>query len=178
MKLHSTLNRAGKGADADTFAKKWLNDHPKDVAFRFYLAEQALGEKNLRSAVALYQSVIALQPDNVVALNNLAWAAGQLSDPKAIGYAERAVRLAPDSPAALDTLGSLLVSKGDANKGLEYLTRAAALAPARYDIRLNYARALVKAGRADDARKELTALQAVTDDFPGKSDIPALLKQI
>ena len=176
IKLHTTLNRAGKAAEAEAMAKKWLAEHPKDAGFRIYLAERALADKNLRSAVTHYQAVVALQPDNVVALNNLAWSAGQLGDPKAIGYAERAVRLAPDSAAALDTLGTLLVSKGDASKGLEYLTKAAELAPKRHDIRLNYAKALAKAGRPDDARKELVALQAVADEFPGKSEIPALLK--
>ena len=175
-KLHTTLNRAGKAAEAEAMAKKWLAEHPKDAGFRIYLAERALADKNLRLAVTHYQAVVALQPDNVVALNNLAWSAGQLGDPKAIGYAERAVRLAPDSAAALDTLGTLLVAKGDASKGLEYLTRAADLAPKRHDIRLNYAKALAKAGRPDDARKELVALQAVADEFPGKSEIPALLK--
>ena len=178
VKLHTSLARAGKAAEADGYAKKWLADHPKDVAFRIYLAEQALSEKNHRAAVSLYQSVIALQPDNVVALNNLAWAAGQLGDPKAIGYAERAVRLAPDSAATLDTLGMLLVSKGDAVKGLEYLKKATDIAPTRHDIRLNYAKSLIRAGRPEDARKELTALQAVTDEFPGKSEIPTLLKQL
>ena len=176
IKLHTTLNRAGKAAEAEAMAKKWLAEHPKDAGFRIYLAERALADKNLRSAVTHYQAVVALQPDNVVALNNLAWSAGQLGDPKAIGYAERAVRLAPNSAAALDTLGTLLVSKGDASKGLEYLTKAAELAPKRHDIRLNYAKALAKAGRSDDARKELVALQAVADEFPGKSEIPALLK--
>jgi putative PEP-CTERM system TPR-repeat lipoprotein len=176
IKLHTTLNRAGKAAEAEAMAKKWLAEHPKDAGFRIYLAERALADKNLRSAVTHYQAVVALQPDNVVALNNLAWSAGQLGDPKAIGYAERAVRLAPNSAAALDTLGTLLVSKGDASKGLEYLTKAAELAPKRHDIRLNYAKALAKAGRPDDARKELVALQAVADEFPGKSEIPALLK--
>ncbi|HZA96946.1 MAG TPA: XrtA/PEP-CTERM system TPR-repeat protein PrsT, partial [Burkholderiaceae bacterium] len=178
LKLHSTLNRTGKAAEADALAKKWLSEHPTDAAFRIYLAERALGEKNLRSAVTLYQAVIALQPDNVLALNNLAWSAGQLGDPKAISYAERAVRLAPESAAALDTLGTLLVSKGDASKGLEYLKKASDLAPKRHDIRLNYAKALVKAGRTEDARKELTTLQAVPDEFPGKPEIPTLLKQL
>ncbi|MEO8187108.1 MAG: XrtA/PEP-CTERM system TPR-repeat protein PrsT [Burkholderiaceae bacterium] len=178
LKLHATLNRTSKAAQADALAKKWLAEHPKDATFRIYLAERALGEKNVRSAVTLYQAVIALQPDNVVALNNLAWAAGQLGDPKAIGYAERAVRLAPENAAALDTLGTLLVSKGDASKGLEYVKKATDLAPKRHDIRLNYAKALVKAGRTEDARKELTTLQAVTDEFPGKSEIPSLLKQL
>ena len=72
----------------------------------------------------------------------------------------------------------LLVSSGDANKGLEYLARAVALAPDRNDIRLNYAKALVKAGKKDEARKELTQLGAVTQDFSGKSEVPALLKQL
>ena len=178
LKLHATLSRSGKAAEADALAKKWLAEHPKDATFRIYLAERALGEKNLRSAVALYQAVITLQPDNVVALNNLAWSAGQLGDPKAISYAERAVRLAPENAAALDTLGTLLVSKGDASKGVEYLKKATDLAPKRHDIRLNYAKGLVKAGRTEDARKELTALQAVTDEFPGKAEIPTLLKQL
>ena len=176
VKLHTTLGRAGKAAEAEAMAKKWVAEHPKDASFRTYLAERALGDKDLRSAVAHYQAVVALQPDNAVALNNLAWSAGQLGDPKAIGYAERAVRLAPDNAAALDTLGTLLVSKGDASKGVEYLARAADLAPQRHDIRLNYAKALAKAGRPDDARKELVALQAVADEFPGKSEIPTLLK--
>lgn len=178
LKLHGALTRAGKVAEADAMAKKWLAEHPKDAVFRAYLAERALSDKNFRSAVVLYQAVVALQPDNVVALNNLAWSAGQLGDPKAIGYAERAVKLAPDSAPALDTLGTLLVSKGDASKGVEYLTKATDLAPKRHDIRLNYAKALAKAGRPDDARRELVALQAVPDEFPGKSEIPSLLKQL
>jgi tetratricopeptide (TPR) repeat protein len=37
-------------------------------------------------------------------LNNMAWVAGQLKDPKAIEYAEKANKLAPDQPALLDTL--------------------------------------------------------------------------
>lgn len=175
LKLHGTMVSAGKSAEADTLVRKWLADHPKDTAVRGYLAEQALRAKNYRAAVPLYQAVIALQPDNVVALNNLAWASGQLNDPKALSYAERAAQLSPSAPV-LDTLGTLLVAKGDAAKGVEVLARAVALAPNRYDIRLNYAKALGKAGRADEARKELTALQAVSEDFPGKSEIPALLK--
>lgn len=176
IKLHTTLSRANRATEAEAMAKKRLAEYPKDAGFRAHMAERALADKNLRSAVTHYQAVVALQPDNVVALNNLAWSAGQLGDSKAIGYAERAVLLAPDNAAVLDTLGTLLVSKGDASKGLEYLTRATDLAPKRHDIRLNYAKAFAKAGRPDDARKELIALQAVTDEFPGKAEIPALLK--
>jgi len=72
----------------------------------------------------------------------------------------------------------LLIRKGETVKGLESLGRAAALAPSGFDVRLKYARALAQAGQKDLARKELEALQAVPEDFPGKSDIPALLKAL
>jgi len=177
LKLHGSLLATNKTAEADALAKKWLAEHPKDVTFRNYLAERAMRAKNLRVAVTHYEAVIALDPKNVVALNNLAWVTGQLGDPRALGFAERAVQLAPDSAPALDTLGMLLVAKGDSEKGLAYLERATTLAPKRHDLRFNYAKALVKAGRKEEARKQLTALQAVSEDFPGKTEVPDLLKQ-
>lgn len=177
MKLHGLLVASGKKADGEAFARKWLADHPADYGFRHYLAEHALRTGDLKEAVTHYQLLVSQQPNNPLALNNLAWVAGQLGDPKALGYAERALKLAPDNPAILDTTGVLLTAKGDVAKGLEYLTRAVTLAPDRHDIRLNYAKALLKAGRTEEARKELVKLQAVSQDFAGKSEIAALLKQ-
>jgi tetratricopeptide (TPR) repeat protein len=164
LKLHGSLLATNKTAEADALAKKWLAEHPKDVTFRNYLAERAMRAKNLRVAMTHYEAVIALDPKNVVALNNLAWVTGQLGDPRALGYAERAVQLAPDSAPALDTLGMLLVAKGDSEKGLAYLERATTLAPRRHDLRLNDAKALVKAGRKDEARKQLSAAGS-SEDF-------------
>ena len=110
LKLHGVLLASGKKAEADAAARKWLADHPNDTAYRMYLAEQALRSRDFKGAVTHYQVVVTQQPENVAALNNLAWAAGQLGDPKAIGYAERALKIAPDSPLVLDTMG---VSAGD-----------------------------------------------------------------
>jgi predicted Zn-dependent protease len=159
-------------------ARKWIAERQNDTAFRRYLAEQALRSKDFKASVELYQAIIAQRPNEVVALNNLAWASGQLGDTKALGYGERALQLAPDNPLVLDTVGVLLVDKGETAKGLEYLARAMSLAPDRYEIRLNYAKALLKAGRTEDARKELTHLQGIEQDFAGKAEVAALLKQI
>ena len=176
LRLHGALVASDQNAEAEAFAKKWLAGHPKDTVLRVGLAERALRAGNLRSAVAYYQPVIEQDPNNVVALNNLAWAAGQIGDPRALGYAQRAVQIAPQNAAALDTLGSLLIAAGDAENGVEYLGRAKALAPDRSDIRLNYAKGLIKAGKRDAARSELEALQAVPDAFAGKAEIAAVLK--
>jgi putative PEP-CTERM system TPR-repeat lipoprotein len=177
IKLLNVLQASGRKSDADAFSRKWVADHPKDAGFRAYLGEQALRARDFKGAAAHYEAVVGQQPDNAVALNNLAWALGQLDDPRAIGYAERALKIAPDSAAVLDTLGTLLTAKGDAAKGAEYLARAVRLAPQRHDFRLNYAKALLKTGRNEEARKELSQLQSVSDDFPGKAELPELLKK-
>jgi putative PEP-CTERM system TPR-repeat lipoprotein len=177
-KLHGALVAAGRKSEAETAARKWLAEHPRDAGLRMYLAEQALRAKDYKAAVGYYQVVVREQPENVAALNNLAWAAGQVGDPKAVAYAEQALKLAPDSPLVLDTVGVLVAASGDANRGVEYLARAVTLAPDRPDIRFNYAKALMKAGKTEQARKELTQLQAVEQDFSGKSEVAGLLKQL
>ena len=178
IRLHRALADGGKSAEAEAFAKTWLAENPKNLAMRLYLGERELGAKNLKAAAAQYQAVIAIDGNNAIALNNLAWIGGEIGDPKALGYAERAVKLAPNNAAILDTYGTLLVKKGETAKGLDYMGRAAKIAAGRYDIRLNYAKALAGASKNDEARKELEALQAVPEDFRGKSDIAGLLKTL
>ena len=78
-----------------------------------YLAEQALQARDFKSAVTHYDAALAVQPDNPAALNNLAWVLGELGDVRAVEIAERAVRLAPANPDFKDTLGGLLVARGD-----------------------------------------------------------------
>ena len=175
VKLHAALSAAGKKAEADSWAKKWVADHPKDAEMLLYLGDLDLAAKDLNASAAYYRAALAIQPNNGRALNNLAWIGGQLGDPKALGYAERAVKLSPYSADTLDTYGMLLLKKGEADKALPVLERAHQMAPARNDLRLNYAKALIKAGRKDDARGELEALQA-KENFAGKEEVAGLLK--
>lgn len=178
VRLHELLSATGKAAEADSFAKKWIAGNPKDATMRLYLAERELRAKNLKAAAAHYQAAIAINENNALALNNLAWIGGEVGDPKALSYAERAVAIAPASAAILDTYGTLLVKKGEIEKGLQVLERAQKLSPARNDLRLNYAKALLAAGKKADARKELEALRDSKQPFQGKDEIPDLLKRL
>ena len=176
IKLHGTLEAAGKTSEADAWGKKWIAANPGDVRMRLYLGGRDLAAKNLKAATPHYQAVIGIEPNNTEALNNLAWIGGKTNDPKALGYAERAVSLEPNNASVLDTYGMLLVKKGEVDKGLAFLQRARSLAPARNELRLNYAKALISAGKGDDARKELLALQGVKESFAGKEEVAGLLK--
>ena len=169
LAMHAATTGAGKAAAADAAAEKWLHDHPKDVALRNYLAERAARKQDYKSAARYYQAVAVQQPDNAMYLNNLAWALGELGDPKALAQAEKALALAPTNPAILDTTGVLLVKKGDVTQGLEKLRLAAQRAPNHADIRLHLAKALIKAGDKEAARKELDALVQAGGPTPDKA---------
>jgi len=169
VKLYATMTNAGKAVAANAAADKWLQDHPKDVVLRGYLGERALQKQDYKAAARYYQAVVAQQPDNAMFLNNLAWVAGELGDSKALSYAEKASALAPTNPSILDTLGMLLVKKGDLTQGLEKLHKAAQLAPNRADIRLHLAKTLIKAGDKAAARKELEVLAQASNQAAGKS---------
>jgi predicted Zn-dependent protease len=121
---------------------------------------------------------VEITPNNPIALNNLAWVAGELGDARAVGYAERALKLAPNSANILDTLGALLVKQGDAKQGITYIERARSIDPKRAEFQLSYARALIALGQKDAARKELEALAQREESFNGKEAVPSLLKSL
>ena len=139
-------------------ADKWLRDNPKDIVLRSYFAQQAQQRRDYRTAAQHYRAVLDVEPDNMIALNNLAWVLGELNDPKAREYAEHAYRQAPFNPNVLDTYGWLLVQHNDVARGTALLQMASNLAGREPTIRLHYAKALAKSGDKAGARRELDAL--------------------
>lgn len=174
VKLHAVLLAGGKAAEADKFAEGWIKDHAKDMQFRVYLAESANNRKDYAAASKYYRALVDAQPDNAAMLNNLAWSLDQIKDPKAIEYAEKAYKLAPEQPAVMDTLGVMLVERGDAARGLELLKKASSKAPQNGLIRLNLAKALVKGGNKDEAKKELEELAKLGEKFPAQAEVEKL----
>jgi putative PEP-CTERM system TPR-repeat lipoprotein len=117
--------------------------NPKNGAIHFKLAtvQQALG--NNTQAESHYKTILADQPDNVLALNNLALLYAQQNNPQAIELAKKAYEKAPDVPAIADTYGYILVKQGKAAEGLTILEKAAAAAPTANDIQFHLADAYV-----------------------------------
>jgi predicted Zn-dependent protease len=71
-------------------------------------------------------------------------------------------------------LGVMLVERGDAASGLELLKKASSKAPQNGLIRLNLAKALVKAGNKDEAKKELEELAKLGEKFPAQAEVEKL----
>ena len=176
VKLHAALRASGNLPEADKLATSWLKDHPKDSVFRLYLAQSANGRKDYATSAQHYRVLLEARPNDPLVLNNLAWVLGQTKDPQALEYAEKAYKLAPNSPIVMDTLGVLLVEKGDTARGVELLQKASGLAPKSNSIRLNLAKALLKAGQKDAAKKELEVLEKLGDKYPAQTEVAQLMK--
>src|SRR5690606_18622208 len=112
-RLHAALLRGERKADAERMAADWLANNPTDLVMRGYLAERALADKRYPDAMALFARMHEMAPQNALILNNLAWTAKELKDPKALEYGEQALRLAPENPAIIDTVGMIQVERGD-----------------------------------------------------------------
>lgn len=178
IRLHKALVASQNTGDAEKMAIAWLKEHPKDIAFRLYSGDMATASKDYALAAQHYRAALEIQPENAVALNNLAWVSGQLKSPKALEYAEKANRLAPNQPAFMDTQAMLMAEQGDTGGAIVLLTKALEISPQAAAIRLNLARVLISANRKDEARKELDALTKLGDKFPAHAEVERLQKQL
>ena len=75
----------------------------------------------------------------------------------------------------MDTLGTILASSGETERALALLGRAAELAPEAHQIRLNFAKALIKSERKAAARKELEQLAKLDSRLPVQQEAARLL---
>src|SRR6201996_342294 len=171
--------RDGKTADADKLLTKWAADHPDDVPAKFAVANFALGQKDWERAKKAYEGLLAKdRAGDPLILNNLAVIYQRDNDPKALDYAQRAHTVAPQNVAITDTLGWIMVQKGDAPGGIKFLQQAANAAPNSPDIQYHYAAALDATGKKADATDLLKKTLAAGRDFDGKKDAQALLDKL
>jgi predicted Zn-dependent protease len=98
---------------------------------------------------------------------------------RSLELAERAHKLAPDSPSIADTLGWILVERGDNARALPLLKDAAERGgAAQPQIRYHYAVALKNAGQRDEARRVLEELTASNAKFDNLADARKLLDDL
>jgi putative PEP-CTERM system TPR-repeat lipoprotein len=178
LRLYRAFVQSGNSGKATAFLETWVASRPRDFVAMRALAEGHLGAGNLGPARAWYERVLKEQGDDPYVLNNLANILLRQGQPGALEYAERAFRLAPKDPAIQDTLGWLLVQRGEVDLGLRHLREARLREPQRPEIRYHLAAALARVGRSEEARRELEPAVQANAAFDGIDDARALLKQL
>jgi putative PEP-CTERM system TPR-repeat lipoprotein len=178
VKVAQAMTMTGKGKEAEARATQWLKDRPNDALVAMFVADRSLAGKEFKPAISLLEGVLKQNPNNPVALNNLAWAYQQEKDPRALGTAEQAFKVAGDNPGVMDTLGWMLVEQGNTTRALPLLQKASGMAPNSPEIRYHLAVGLHKSGDKQGARKELNQLLAQNKQFAQIEEARALLKTL
>ncbi|WBS03212.1 PEP-CTERM system TPR-repeat protein PrsT [Pseudoduganella sp. SL102] len=178
IKLANAYRQAGRPDEALRLVQQWRSERPKDHAIGVYLGELYVSQKKYPAAIDTFTALLKELPGNGIILNNLALAYQSAGDARALATAEQALKALPQSGAVMDTLGWMLVDKGDLARGLPLLKKASAAEPGAADIRYHLAAAHARNNDKAAARKELETLLAAKSDVAQAEQARALLKQL
>ncbi len=178
VRYYRAVSRSGSGPVPVKLLEDWVKENPEDGMARRALAGAYADTGRKNEAIAAYEALLEDQPDNPAVLNNLAWLYHERGDGRALELAEQAYALAPSHPAALDTLGWILVQGDDPGRGLALLREAQSRASQNTKIRYHIAVGLSRLGRNEQARRELEAVLADEPEADFAADARALLKRL
>ena len=138
---------ARQPANADAVAARWLKEHPKDAVVRLYLADlrPRTGRTTGRARKATARCSRCSRTTRSL-LNNLAWTLYELKDPGGARLRGEGLQPRPQQPGDPDTLGWMLVERGTRSAASRFSRKAAGAAPNALEIRMHYAKALLKTG--------------------------------
>ncbi|MGP9801196.1 XrtA/PEP-CTERM system TPR-repeat protein PrsT [Rheinheimera sp. NSM] len=144
------------------FIEQHMKDHePSDMMQSYYA--NLLMQSDPQKAQQIYASLTEAQANNFIFLNNYAWLL--LNDNKvteAEKYARQALALAPENPDVIDTYGTTLMRLNNTSGAIAQFEKSLSLRPGSSDVQLNYAEALLMAGKTAEANNILQ--QVKSDD--------------
>ncbi|AKV98546.1 hypothetical protein ACP86_21835 [Marinobacter sp. CP1] len=155
LRYAQALQRSNQTTKAIEVMESARSTYPNNLQITFALAlayQQADRQEEARST---YELVLEDQPDNVIALNNLAWLYQQAGDPRALEIAKRAYELRPDSGAVADTYGWILFNAGQEKESVAILEKAHQAQPESNEIALHLAEAYKAVGEQEKAKEIL-----------------------
>ena len=156
-----------------------------DAAFALAMLRHMTGRK--LEAIPLYERALALGPDNLVAMNNLAWILSQETGDhaKALELADKGLAQNPDYIDLIDTRGTIHFSLGQYEKAAEDFKRAVDRyqdgQPEKAVSSFFLAKSLLQLGKNEQARVELFKARNLDEKYGGlnaqqKAELAEMLK--
>jgi Flp pilus assembly protein TadD len=151
--LQRILNQNDAALESFNQAARSNPGNPQPVLSRAMLLESMGQKEKARDA---YSQTLGIDPDNVVALNNLAFIEAESGADldQAMTYAERAKKRDPNNPSVSDTLGYVYYQKNLTQNAVSELKTAVQADPKNSAFRLHLAMALLKQGDKVGAMRE------------------------
>ncbi|HWT99002.1 MAG TPA: tetratricopeptide repeat protein [Terriglobales bacterium] len=172
----------GRSGDAEAVLRKAVTAVPGDLRPRLLLANVVMQRGDHVQAIALYEDILARNPDVQVAANNYAEliADYRYQDGAALEKARQiADRFqASDDPALLDTVAWIYYRLGQFQTAASFMQRVMANADVTPQMRYHYAAVLLKQGNKQEAEVELKKATASGASYPGFDDAKLMLSQM
>jgi len=147
-------------AGASIHLERHISKFEHDLRARNALADVYLG-LDTDKAITQYREIIKLQPNSIIALNNLAWLTmekGQLEE--AISYSQLAYERAPQVASVVDTYALILLKMDKKREALAKSKEAFDLSQGKdLDVSLNYIEILLANSRKNEAKGLLAKLE-------------------
>lgn len=178
LALGAYKEKAGDHEGTLELYREWMKTHPEDADVKMATAISLQGAQQEEESAKYFEQVIQLNPDNVVALNNLAWYMREQDPVTALGYVRRANKLAPNSADILDTLAVLEYINNDYKQAQSSIKQALVRSPNNPSILYHSAMIAAALGKKEAALETLRSLLAEGQDFPKKGEANALLKTL
>jgi putative PEP-CTERM system TPR-repeat lipoprotein len=179
LDLVQALFKADRGDEALNTMQGWLAEHSDDWLVRHRQAEYFMALQRWGEAESSYETMLARQPNDARALNNLAWIKLELGKPEsALAAARKAATLAPQNATVSDTLATALLRSGQQQEAINLLKSVTKSAPNDKTLRYRLAQALSTAGQVEEAVSELQAILDDTTPFREREDAEALLSSL
>lgn len=174
------LRVRGNRVDAKRALERSVELAPIFVGPRMDLAMLQEQNKETDAAIEQYRQIVALQPNNVVALNNLAYglAVHRSAPAEALPLARRAATLSPANGNILDTLAWIEHLLGNDATAAKLLADAIKRDATNADIRLHAAivyAAMGDRGRAESELKEALRLNPALGETAQVQELKAKL---
>ena len=147
----------------ESFSKDQESNKKLDARVSLTLANMYLANHQ-NKAIAEYQKIVKVKPDNIVALNNLSWLymeQGKL--PQALKYAKQAYEQKSFIPNVVDTYAQVLLKSEQKVEALAKAQEAYELSKGKdIDIALNLAESLLANNKIKEGRRMLDGINVKT----------------
>jgi tetratricopeptide (TPR) repeat protein len=179
----SALELKGDHKAALAQFEKAVSVAPRLAAAHLRLGTAYQRHRRLPEAEKSFAKALELAPDNLLALNNLAWISAERKNnlDQALEWAKKAVAMAPQAPNVNDTLGYVYLARKEPQKAIAPLKQASQAASGgkpipSYVYRLGVAYA--ESGQKAEAIEQLQKALEVGTEFPEKQDAQTRLTQL
>jgi Flp pilus assembly protein TadD len=127
-----------------------------------------------------YEMSIKADPNNPLALNNLAYLITETNGDldQALTYATRAKQRLPDHPEVNDTLGWIYLKKNLTENAIDTFKSLVVQAPANPTYHYHYAMALMQKGDRENAKKECQSALAGKPSKEQQTQIQQLMTRL